>query len=622
LVLKISATKSLGVRALVAAICLTGSQTQYAFVRAQAPEAGAPKAALFVPTEDYLKNFSYRVPRLSSGEDIYTLKNGKCTMPQNSWVELQKYALGDLNHDGLLDAAVTVDNSGGGSGVFSSLLVLLNTGSGLKQVDGVDLPLGDRDLIQNLSIEGGRVHIYKMVRRENESIAEQPTQKRHIDLGLRLLPELTASKQSPPDEAKEKALASYLANFRDKLKPYWTERFKQATMSVAEDPNANSTDGWRLAQSPGKVVIDFTWRTDKKVDPLHDMVLLEGSGARYIDHIASGALTDLASVEDIAPDTRDKPTALKLRAVFTCGQTEAEPPEVEVQSIREKPEGKNVNDAFINVATVDSHLALLSQNFAYAVTLSSEDASSTSAGSATKFYPLHNGHYRDSEITIDMQRIATGDLDHDGQADVAVDLHIARANGKAVDVIAVLINTPDGLSQVGHTNYIYDDTKKNFALQNLAIARNKMRVYWTADGKAEENMTDFELTPRLDTDAGYIEPPMDLKPLVKCLGKTIEAAWKNGESPALKQNGLKPLKLRMVFDADKSEPAQWLLMQSSGSTAFDQAALQSILDSSVRVREDSGEYSGMDPDFLSVDLDFYGGPAPYLECRPAPDLIY
>ena len=584
-----------------------------------------------MPTENYLKNFSYRVPRLSSGEDIYTLKDGKCTMPQNSWVGLQKYALGDLNGDGLIDAAVTVDNSGGGSGIFSSLLILLNNGTGLKQVDGVDYPLGDRDLVQNLAIEGGRVHIYKMVRKENESLAEAPTQKRHIDVGLRLAPELVASKQSPPDKAKEEALASYLANFKDKLKPYWLEKMKTAATALADDPGDKAANGWiRPAQTADKsgentVTIDFVWRTDKKSDPLHDMTLVHGCGAQYIDHMASGALTDLASVEDIAPDTKDKPTALHLRAIFTPGDFIGAPGganSVEVQSIQEKPEGKNVNNAFINVATVDSHLAMLAQSFPYAITLSTEDASSTSAGTATKFYPLHNGRYKDSDITIDILRIATGDLDHDGRADVAVDLHVTQASGKPFDIIVVLVKTASGLSQVGHTNYIYDGTIKNFALQNLAVAKNKMRVYWTADGNNQENMTDFELMESFQTDAGFIEPPMDTQPLVKTLGKTIEAAWKNGESPTLKQNSLKALKLRLVWDTDKGEPAQWQLIQSSGSTAFDQAALQSILDTSVQVREDSGEYSGMDPDFLSVDLDFSGGPAPSLECRPGPDLIY
>jgi len=68
-----------------------------------------------------------------------------------------KYALGDLNGDGVEDAAVVLVSSGGGSGSFYELAAVLNQGGAPKHVASESL--GDRIKLKSLSIKAGAMAV-------------------------------------------------------------------------------------------------------------------------------------------------------------------------------------------------------------------------------------------------------------------------------------------------------------------------------------------------------------------------------------------------------------------------------------------------------------------------------
>jgi predicted small lipoprotein YifL len=65
------------------------------------------------------------------------------------------YAFGDLNGDGVDDAAVVLATSGGGSGTFISLEAVLNDQGTPKHVASAEL--GDRTKVESVAIESGQI---------------------------------------------------------------------------------------------------------------------------------------------------------------------------------------------------------------------------------------------------------------------------------------------------------------------------------------------------------------------------------------------------------------------------------------------------------------------------------
>ena len=115
-------------------------------------------------TLDLLKNFTYTLES-SSGSQV-TLVDGsfKSESPGNLGTasgQLVKSALGDLNGDGVQDAAVTLAVNTGGSGTFHELIVLLSQDG--KAVQAADLFLEDRLAEKTLTIADGLITL-EMVR--------------------------------------------------------------------------------------------------------------------------------------------------------------------------------------------------------------------------------------------------------------------------------------------------------------------------------------------------------------------------------------------------------------------------------------------------------------------------
>jgi len=110
-------------------------------------------------TENALNNATYRIDelgsfRLTNGEYLHYYGEG---ITQRHKVTVEKVASGDLDDDGLSDAAVILARQSGGSAIFKYLIAMRNTGNAPRQQGSV--LLGDRVRIRALSIAAGVVNV-------------------------------------------------------------------------------------------------------------------------------------------------------------------------------------------------------------------------------------------------------------------------------------------------------------------------------------------------------------------------------------------------------------------------------------------------------------------------------
>ena len=87
-----------------------------------------------------------------------------------------KRANADINGDGKQDAAVVVTYSGGGSGTFSYLAVLIGSGAGKGSATNAVL-LGDRITVDAVRIDAGKVVVDMLDRKAGEPMATAPSVK-------------------------------------------------------------------------------------------------------------------------------------------------------------------------------------------------------------------------------------------------------------------------------------------------------------------------------------------------------------------------------------------------------------------------------------------------------------
>lgn len=136
-----------------------------------------PSNTTLIPplTLEELKNFSYLAPQYNR---IAVLSDGKFETGSGAdyfmaFLEPQ-VAFGDLNADGTSDAAVLLAENGGGSGVFVSLIAVLNSSNGPTQVSSVFID--DRPLINNLTISEGKIVLDAVLHGPNDPMVD-PTKK-------------------------------------------------------------------------------------------------------------------------------------------------------------------------------------------------------------------------------------------------------------------------------------------------------------------------------------------------------------------------------------------------------------------------------------------------------------
>ncbi|MGA2490233.1 MAG: hypothetical protein ABSF99_08615, partial [Anaerolineales bacterium] len=120
-------------------------------------------------TVDMLKNATYYTPAF--GRTV-TLVNGSYSDGSGASVfsvrMLGIYAFGDLNGDGKADAAVLLDESGGGSGEFESVIAVTNQGGAPHQESQAQL--GDRVQIKTVDISSGVIHLDMIVHSPNDPL--------------------------------------------------------------------------------------------------------------------------------------------------------------------------------------------------------------------------------------------------------------------------------------------------------------------------------------------------------------------------------------------------------------------------------------------------------------------
>ncbi len=118
---------------------------------------------------DILRNATYTTPYFLK---TVKLVNGSYTEGSGatffSVQMLGVYAYGDLNGDGNLDAAVILAENQGGSGVFESVVAVLNKGGGPHPISSVQL--GDRVLVKSANISLGVIHLDMIVHGPNDPL--------------------------------------------------------------------------------------------------------------------------------------------------------------------------------------------------------------------------------------------------------------------------------------------------------------------------------------------------------------------------------------------------------------------------------------------------------------------
>lgn len=101
--------------------------------------------------------------------------NGMATLQPTGTAQIdqQHVAFGDLNGDGLGDAAVILTTQPGGTGTFFYLVALLDVNGSPSQA--VTILLGDRISVQNLAVTNGEISVQFLTRGPTEPFSTPPT---------------------------------------------------------------------------------------------------------------------------------------------------------------------------------------------------------------------------------------------------------------------------------------------------------------------------------------------------------------------------------------------------------------------------------------------------------------
>ncbi len=120
-------------------------------------------------TLDALRNATYVLPtygktvKLTDGNYRYETSTELLDV-----ILLDVYATGDLNGDGVEDAAVILGENGGGSGTFESVIVVYNENG--TPVQAAAATLGDRVLVRSAAIQSGEIILEMQVHGPNDGL--------------------------------------------------------------------------------------------------------------------------------------------------------------------------------------------------------------------------------------------------------------------------------------------------------------------------------------------------------------------------------------------------------------------------------------------------------------------
>ena len=127
-------------------------------------------------TLEQLRNAEYRLPLLGDQDAPIRLVDGMGTLVygegaterQTVGIVNDTVAFGDLDGDGIADAAVVVFISGGGSGTFIHLVAVLDRNGAPEQAAWAFL--GDRVPVRNLAVTGGRIVAHTVTHRPSDGL--------------------------------------------------------------------------------------------------------------------------------------------------------------------------------------------------------------------------------------------------------------------------------------------------------------------------------------------------------------------------------------------------------------------------------------------------------------------
>jgi hypothetical protein len=148
------------------AFSLTPTPTPYIYPTAVTPEV----ASL---TVDQLKNMDYTITGFDAASHVYPFVDGKFTRGADSsaldFADLRLldfFAFGDLNEDGVQDAAVVIAENYGGTGVFVSVAAVLNENGQPRHA--ASYMIDDRPQVNTVEIRGGEIFLDAVVHSFND----------------------------------------------------------------------------------------------------------------------------------------------------------------------------------------------------------------------------------------------------------------------------------------------------------------------------------------------------------------------------------------------------------------------------------------------------------------------
>ncbi len=137
-------------------------------------ETTVPTPPVSALTEETLLNIQYFSPML---QVPVQLVNGEFSGVVDG-VELNakvrpEIAFGDLNRDGIDDAALLLSENTGGSGIFVSLIVIYSQGDHFQQAPAV--MIDDRPVINLFTLENGSVNVTGLIHGPNDPMVDPTT---------------------------------------------------------------------------------------------------------------------------------------------------------------------------------------------------------------------------------------------------------------------------------------------------------------------------------------------------------------------------------------------------------------------------------------------------------------
>ncbi len=162
----------LGLALLACSLVPAGPILQEAASPSPAPSMPSPVPTVPPLTLDLLKNGIYQLvfqdshPTVQLKDGLFQSPGDPTSVDYKRVNLIEPVAFGDLNGDGSVDAAVLLAENYGGSGVFVSVLAILDQGG--KPVQAASEIIDDRPKINSLSIQGGQMNVDAIIHGPND----------------------------------------------------------------------------------------------------------------------------------------------------------------------------------------------------------------------------------------------------------------------------------------------------------------------------------------------------------------------------------------------------------------------------------------------------------------------